>query len=53
MDKAVEVIEGYSGLEVAAPPTLPRGDAQFGKTERVVVPKKPSNVGGGKDPHFK
>jgi hypothetical protein len=29
------------------------GNAQFRKSERVVILRKPGNAGGGKDPHFK
>jgi hypothetical protein len=38
---------GRSNFNVA------EGNAQLRKTERVVVPGKPGNAGGGKDPHFK
>ena len=39
-------------MEVAPPNDAGKGVGWNWATERVVVPSKPGNAGGGKDPYF-
>jgi len=44
---------GNSSPSGGKTPTFSFGERLGGDSERVIVPRKPGNAGGGKDPHFR